>query len=245
MKKLKCWNRDSKVLEKEVEAIQATLGDLSHDFSSKEELDDRISKVKQDQVFNHHRLQQLMEINKEQQQVIHELGAKYTELNENYLKQQSHFADVTKQYEEKFSRYEENLTDAKCKLAEIELEIINGSDFMKAMGVRRSENMIRKEKFEAKPTAVRSLNAPKPQIQVQDLKAKAREKLQMARNQRKIERESGSAVGNNATIRAEPPLGLTTKAYSPNFQRTTPSETPFCDIPSPKETLCEVDMNSF
>ena len=221
----------SETLEKGVESLEETLKNFSKDYFSRDEIDTRLNKIQDAQSSSADKLGQLIELNKEQQQVIFDLGSKYSQLSDDYCKQQKMFIEMTGRYEDKFNRYEESLFESRSKLHELEKEVIASAEFGKVLGIRRSENMIRKEKISVKP-----------EKKSQENKGKGREKLQNARNLRKLEKEMQNAKEQKALLTKQDISQTSTELFDSNssLDRSGHERTS-----SSKDGLVEVDMSNF
>lgn len=153
---------ESQTLEKGVETLQTSFQELSSQFFPRDEIEERFNKVHEDQNTNNEKLSQLIDLGTEQQQVITDLGNKYAQLYEDYCKQQKMFVDMTGKYEDKFQRYEDNLREARAKLVELEKEIMSSSEITQVLGIRRSDNMIKKEKINLRSQTKKTPEQPKP-----------------------------------------------------------------------------------
>jgi len=167
---------ESQTLEKGVETLQTTFQEFSSQFFPREEVELRFNKVHEEQNINNEKLSQLIDLGTEQQQVITDLGTKYAQLYEDYCKQQKMFVEMTGKYEDKFQRYEDNLREAKSKLVELEKEIMANSEITQVLGIRKSENMIKKDKITLRSQVKKTPEEPKPsQIETRS-RGKARDK---------------------------------------------------------------------
>lgn len=227
--KLDSITAGSEGLEKEVETLETTLKNFSQDFLSRDEIENRLKKVQDAQCSGADKLGQLIELNKEQQQVIFDLGSKYSQLSDDYCKQQKMFIEMTGRYEDKFNRYEECLFEARSKLHELEKEVIASAEFGKVLGIRRSENMIKKEKV--------SLKRKSPEKQKSQENKKGREKLQNARNLRKLEKEKEQ----EALLAKQEFSQISTDLYDSNSSLDKSGH----ERTSSKDELVEVDLNNF
>lgn len=237
--KLNTLTLGSEGLEKNVESLEATLQSFSKEFFSREEIETRLSKVQEAQCSSADKLAQLIELNKEQQQIIFDLGSKYSQLSDDYCKQQKMFIEMTGRYEDKFNRYEEGLFEARSKLHEIEKEVIANSEFGKVLGIRRSENMIRKEKINTRSNTKKTPEKGKA-LQAEN-KGKGREKLQNARNLRKLEKEAQSGVSEEGSSRQENSQN-STELYDSNSSGLNKSELEKADS---KEVFVEMNTSTF
>lgn len=225
--KLETIATGSEVIEKGVESLETTFKNFTKDFFTREEIEIRLKKVQDAQNSSSDKLGQLIEFNKEQQQVIFDLGGKYSQLSDDYCKQQKMFIEMTGRYEDKFNRYEECLFEARSKLHELEKEVIASAEFGKVLGIRRSENMIKKEKISVKP-----------EKKTQE-KSKAREKLQNARNLKKMEKELQAAKEQEALLAKQDISQTSTDLYDSNSSLDRSGHE------RSKDALVEVDMSNF
>jgi len=220
------------------------LNDLSKDFFSRGEIDARLSEIHTNYSTNNEKLAQLIDVTKEQQKVIMELGSKYAQLFDDSYKQQSMLTEMAGKYENKFNTCEESLLEAREKLIQVENEVIANSEFVKVMGIRKSNNMIKKERFSPRNLA-KKINKSSPKQSGIDTRLKTREKLQGARNQRKLEKEA-SLLFNNSEDSTKPDSSPVYKCetFTSNYLDVILNERKLSDFSSPMDTIVEIDLSS-
>jgi len=232
-----------KELMTDIQSIQNNVVGLSKEFLMKSELDLKIQRVEEDTTAASEKLTQLLEITRDQQQVIIELGTQYSQLCNSYQCQQEAIELITTKCDQRLSKYEEELQIAKAKLGDIEKGVMENSEFTKTIGIRKTDHMIKKETVsplrKKNISSIVNVVALKKSV---DEKSKGRERLQITRSQKKNDKEHTPDVvktasrfkENDAPIDQEPKLNfleiIMNEKTDPNLQ--------------PKESLTEVDMNT-
>jgi len=232
-----------KGLVTDIQSIQSNVQGLSKEFLMKSELDSKIQCVEEDTTAASEKLNQLLEITRDQQQVIIELGAQYSQLYNSYQCQQEAIELITTKCDERLSRYEEELQIAKAKLGEIEKGVIENSEFAKVIGIRKTDNMIKKEAIsplrKKNVSSVTNVVALKQSV---DEKVKGRERNQIIKSQKKNEKEltpdtvktSSRYKENDVPVEQENKLNFLELIMNEKRDFNT----------QPKESLAEVDLNT-
>ncbi len=224
-------------LVNDVQTIQNNVNDLPNEFLLKNELNSKIDKVEEDTSSSSEKLNQLLEITKDQQQVIIDLGQQYAQLFEGYQTQQEALEGIIQRCDEKLAKYEEELRDAQAKLGAIEKEVIENSELTKALGIRKTDNMIKKEKMTPVSIGKRS-QGPKGEAKksVDEKKLRTQEKQANTQSKKNILIEVLTPEVkkiNKTSIEQE---------NEPNFLDIIRSNKRAAI--TPKETLSEIDINT-
>jgi len=227
---LQTFEDQSKTIEDDLETLQLNLKNLSNNLLPRKEVEARLSQVQSNHLNNNERLAQLIETTKEQQQVILDLNAKYTKLFEECYKQQKVLTDLAGKYQEKLTNCEQDLLNTRNKLYGVEREIITNSEYSKNVAIRKTDNMIKKERFAPRTNMKKDEKGrPSPNI----AQNKAKEKLQNARNLRKIEKEVDSLPKNK---------GFSNLGNQPIVPNRVIEEIGFPEIDCVSETFMKVDL---
>lgn len=211
---------ESSTLGKGVDALKAAFQELSGQFFSKEEVDAKLNKIYEDQSVNSDKLSQLLDLGIEQQQVITDLGSKYSQLYDDYCKQQKMFVEMTGKYEDKFQRYEENLKEAKSKIFDLEKEVKSNTDITEVLGIRKTENMIKRERINLRSNT-KKITPEKAKAAQSEPRSKTKEKLQSARDQKKMKELHPSVSNPEGLTRFELTETTVTSESQPSYLGTT------------------------
>lgn len=225
-----------KNLTNDVQSLQDTVKELPKNYLLKSELDPKISKVEEDAATSSEKLSQLMEITRDQQQVIIELGNQYAQLCDGYQTQQETLESITTRCEERISKYDEELQGAKVKLGSIETEVMQTSELARAIGIRKTDNMIKKEHTSSLSGTKKPVSLAKKSIED---KVKPKDKSQ-TRSQKKAEKET---INDSAKGKTKENEVLGGQENQPNFLDIIMNERKEVN-PAIKETLTEVDINT-
>jgi len=227
-------------LVNEVQNIQSNVNDLPREFLLKSELNSKIDRVEEDTASSSEKLNQLLEITKDQQQVIMELGNQYTQLFEGYKSQQEALEQIIYQCDEKLVKYEEELREAQSKLSAIEKEVIENSELTKALGIRKTENMIKKEKMTPIAIGKKSQStkgeASLSKRSVDDKKVRTQQNTAQSKRNSVIEILTPEVKKTNKNSMEQ--------ENEPNFLAIIRSEKRDPLGITPKKTLSEIDINT-
>lgn len=135
-----------KGLNTSIYQLQDSINALPKEYMLQCEFDTKIQKIEEDSFLASQQLTNLLEITKDQQQIIQDLGDQYADVCDICENQQESVELVETECKEKLILYEEELTQAKNKLVSVEEGIHRTSELAKIMGIRKTENMIKKER---------------------------------------------------------------------------------------------------
>jgi hypothetical protein len=135
-----------KDLSNSVYQIQDDINNLPKNYMVQSDFDNRIQKVEDDSVCASQQLTQLLELTKEQQQVILDLGDQYTQVCDICDSQQESVELIDSRCKEKLALYEVEISEAAKKMDEVEKGVLRTSELARIMGIRKTESMIKKER---------------------------------------------------------------------------------------------------
>ena len=229
LKDLQTFEDQSKTIEQGLDTIQLNLSNLSQNLLPRKEVEERLEQVQTNHLHNNERLAQLIEVTKDQQQVIFDLNQKYTKLFDECYTQQKVLTDLATKYQDKLNNCEQELLNARNKLYNVERDFIASSEYTKVLGIRKTENMIKKERIT--PRAILKKDQKPSPINVVD---KAKQKLQNARDQKKI------LKGTDMKVKAyKPSIG---EPVSPINSRVI-EERDLPEVDCVSETFMEVQLD--
>ena len=227
-------------LAENVNSIHSSISILPTDYILKSEFDPKLTRVEEDAATSNLKLSQLLELTRDQQEVIMELGKRYTELFDGYQTQQEALQGIMARCEEKLSKQEDELAGTRTRLSEIEKEVIENSELAKAIGIRRTENMIKKDTVSPLGSLKKTSNGIKPSDKN---RIKLMGRHQVTRGQKKMENEKQSAPKEGAQSRTKENETMNEQENQPNFLDIIRNDKKGL-ISTPKETLTEVDLNT-
>lgn len=135
-----------KDLSNSVYQIQDDINNLPKNYMAQSDFDNRIQRVEEDSVCASQQLTQLLELTKEQQQVILDLGDQYTQVCDICDSQQESVELIDSRCKEKLALYEVEMSEAAKKMDEVEKGVLRTSELARIMGIRKTESMIKKER---------------------------------------------------------------------------------------------------
>lgn len=222
-------------------SVQNNLNNMPNEFTLKSEADPKIQKLEEESLASSQKLNQLLDVTKDQQQVIMDIGIQYGQLCENYQSQQEAIAAIASKCEDRLSKYEEDLQETRTRLTTLEKEAQDNAELVKTIGIRKTENMIKKQSMSPFAGMRNILNAPKKSI---DEKTKPKERSTATRSLKKHEKEviiCASEAYKSKTKENEHSNG---QENLPNFLDIIVNEKKELSGSTAKETLTEVDINT-
>ncbi len=230
--------KGSKELEQKIANLQTGIANVSNDCYLRDETEKRLNMIQENYTTNNGKLSELIEVTKGQQVVIQELSQKYKSLFDSLHQQQRQLSDIAGDYENKFNHCEESLLEARTQLLQVENEVIANSEYVKVLGIRKTENMIKKQKM----SPVKKLSSVK--ISPRKTRNAAREKLQNARDKKKLEKEMAlNFTQSDESTKHESPIRAS-QNNSSNFLDIILNERRLSDLSISKDAAAiEVDIS--
>jgi len=138
-------------LQKQVSEVQQNLQTLQDSFSTslqgfalKTDMDAKMNQLEEKGESFTKGIEELLEASKENQTHIEDLKNKYSALREEQDKPNP-LTEIMEKFELRLTKYEEELAQMGEKTAEIEKNILPQEEITKALGIMKTENMIKKE----------------------------------------------------------------------------------------------------
>lgn len=119
---------------------------LNKEAASKAEVEPKLDLLDKTNSRLNQKLFYLLEITKSQQQIIVDLSSKYSNLCDEYDKQQLNFYEFQNKYNDASKINEDSLKSIDTRLNVLEKRSLESTDFSDLFKVKRTDNMIKKEK---------------------------------------------------------------------------------------------------
>jgi len=168
-------------LNQSVANLQEKIDSVNQDYICRSEIEPRINLLEKSNTKLNEKLSHLLAVAKDQQKIIMDLSGKYSNLCNEYEKQTQALFDMEYKFLEQIKEYQEELKQTREKLSELEKEITVTSDMSKVLGIKKAENLIKKDKTSPRLSLVLNTNPDRNS----EVRNKLRGKLQEYRSQRK------------------------------------------------------------
>lgn len=141
-----------KDLSNSVSQIQDDINNLPKTYMSQTDFDSKVLRIEEDSLFSSQQVTQLLELTKEQQQVILDLGDQYTQVCDICDNQQESVEFIEARCREKLAMFDVEISEVAKKMEEIENGVLRTSELAKVMGIRKTESMIKKDRVNLSTT---------------------------------------------------------------------------------------------